>query len=144
MPHFTQQIPNLALIGPNVTVTVGLTARAQAALLAIGKAIPATVTVVAQIDTGAVKTVLNPATIQALGLTAVGTTPIVTPSTSAPVNLNLFDVAIVFPSGVVIPERRAIEAPLKGQAIQALIGRDILSTAILTYIGPMNQFTLSF
>jgi hypothetical protein len=36
-----------------------------------------------------------------------------------------------------------IEAPLQGQIIQCLIGRDLLARAVLTYIGPANTFLLN-
>ena len=40
-------------------------------------------------------------------------------------------------------ETTLVEAPLGGQAIQGLIGRDVLSQAVLIYIGYANQFTLA-
>ena len=50
---------------------------------------------------------------------------------------------LVFPHNVVA-EVAAIEAPLEGQAIQCLIGRDVLSHGVFVYTGYINQFTLSF
>ena len=35
------------------------------------------------------------------------------------------------------------EAPLKGQNIQCLLGRDFLAHAVLTYVGPTNSFVIS-
>ncbi len=49
-----------------------------------------------------------------------------------------------FPNGVMVHNAVAIEAPLAGQHIQCLIGRDILQHGVLIYVGYMNQFTLSF
>ena len=43
-----------------------------------------------------------------------------------------------------MPSFIAIEAPLGGQHIECLIGRDVLKHGVLTYIGYINQFTLSF
>lgn len=54
-----------------------------------------------------------------------------------------FLVRLLLPNSVMI-ETTAIEAPLTGQHIQCLIGRDTLSHAVLVYVGYMNQFTLSF
>jgi hypothetical protein len=38
----------------------------------------------------------------------------------------------------------AYEPPLKGQHIECLIGRDVLSSAVFVYTGINNSFTLSF
>lgn len=38
----------------------------------------------------------------------------------------------------------AIEAPLTGQPIQCLIGRDVLSRGVLTYSGVDSLFRLTF
>jgi hypothetical protein len=50
---------------------------------------------------------------------------------------------LIFPNNVV-GEAVVIEAPLEGQHVQGLVGRDILSEAVLVYIGYTNQFTMSF
>jgi hypothetical protein len=44
----------------------------------------------------------------------------------------------------VVGEAVVIEAPLAGQHIQGLIGRDVLAQSVLVYIGYTNQFTVSF
>jgi hypothetical protein len=44
----------------------------------------------------------------------------------------------------VVGEGVVIEAPLAGQHIQGLIGRDVLAQSVLVYIGYTNQFTVSF
>ena len=54
-----------------------------------------------------------------------------------------YSVRLIFPSNVIV-EAIAIEAPLKGQHIQCLIGRDVLAHGILVYTGYINQFSLSF
>jgi len=36
------------------------------------------------------------------------------------------------------------EAPLQGQNIQCLLGRDLLAYGLLVYNGPTNTFTLAF
>ena len=50
---------------------------------------------------------------------------------------------LIFPNNVV-GEAVVIEAPLEGQHVQGLVGRDILSEAVLVYIGYTNQFTMRF
>lgn len=37
-----------------------------------------------------------------------------------------------------------LEAPLQGQNIDCLIGRDVLSQGVFVYIGYTNLFSLSF
>ena len=54
-----------------------------------------------------------------------------------------YAVRLVFPNNVVF-ESTVIEAPLQGQPIQCLVGRDVLSQAVLVYIGYGNLFSLSF
>jgi len=55
-----------------------------------------------------------------------------------------YHLSLTFPNGVSVPSIIAVEAPLGGQHIQCLIGRDVLQHGVLTYIGYINQFTLSF
>jgi hypothetical protein len=44
----------------------------------------------------------------------------------------------------VVAETTVLEAPLLGQHIQCLIGRDVLAHGVLVYIGYGNLFSLSF
>lgn len=50
---------------------------------------------------------------------------------------------LLFPNNVLI-ETTVIAAPLQGQHIQCLIGRDVLRHGVLIYIGYIDSFTLSF
>ena len=50
---------------------------------------------------------------------------------------------LVFPNNV-IANGTLLEAPLQGQNIQCLIGRDVLAHGVLVYIGYQNLFSLSF
>jgi hypothetical protein len=52
-------------------------------------------------------------------------------------------VQMILPNQVVF-DAKVIEAPLQGQHIQCLIGRDVLAHGVLIYIGYANQFSLSF
>ncbi len=94
------------------------------------------------LDTGATGTVLQEGTARQLGLQPVGVTQINTPSST---NLNCYEylVRLLFPNNVAL-EITAIEAPLIGQHIQCLIGRDVLAHGVLVYIGYINTFNLSF
>jgi len=94
------------------------------------------------IDTGATGSVIRQGIAAQLGLTPVGTKNINTP-TSSNVACYEYQVQFVFPNRVSY-ETTAIEAPLIGQHIQCLVGRDVLADGVLVYIGYTNTFTLSF
>jgi len=77
-----------------------------------------------------------------LGLKPVGVANISTASSSN-VQCYKYAVRLIFPNNVTV-EAIVIEAPLRGQNIQVLIGRDILARGVLVSIGYMNLFSLSF
>jgi hypothetical protein len=141
MPSFTSQVPNLQAVGPIVEIKIAVGGALESALRAAGKQVPTPISAVGLIDTGATGSVLQQGLAARLGLNPVGVTLINTPS-SANVPCHEFIVRLMFPSNVIF-ETTAIEAPLQGQPIQCLIGRDVLSQSVLTYVGYMNQFTLS-
>ena len=94
------------------------------------------------IDTGASGTVIQQGIAKQLGLNPIGVVAINTPS-SENVSCYEYAVRLVLPNNVVA-EATAIEAPLKDQQIQCLIGRDLLGHGVLVYIGYANVFSLSF
>ncbi len=94
------------------------------------------------IDTGATSSVIQVGLAAQLGLNPVGVTYINTPS-STNVACHEYLVRLVFPNNVLV-EATVLEAPLQGQHIQCLIGRDILAHGVLVYIGYGNLFSLSF
>ena len=49
----------------------------------------------------------------------------------------------MFPNNI-LAETPILEAPLQGQHIQCLIGRDVLADGVFFYIGSSNLFSLSF
>ncbi|UDY35526.1 hypothetical protein [Dermatobacter hominis] len=53
-----------------------------------------------------------------------------------------YAVQLTLPQGYL--DITVVEAPLQGQHIQALIGRDVLKHAVFIYQGHTSQFTLSF
>jgi len=93
------------------------------------------------IDTGASGSVIDPNTAKQLGLQPVGVVSIATPS-SANVLCPQYVVRLLFPNNVII-QAIAIEAPMQGQQIQCLIGRDVLALGVLVYTGYLNQFSFS-
>jgi predicted aspartyl protease len=142
MPSFTAQLPDLQSLGPLVDMKIWIGTAVELALKKAGTGVPAPFSVKGMIDTGATGSVIQPAAVQALGLQPVGVVLINTPSSQ---NVSCFQylVRLVFPNNVVV-ESLAIEAPLIGQQIQCLIGRDVLAHSVLVYTGYINQFTLSF
>ena len=144
MPSFTAQIPNMVANGPIVEIQLWVSRSLQEILKKKRQPIPEPVKVTAMIDTGASGTVVNPNVIQALGIQPVGVTAIKTPSTTAPVLCHQYELAVLFPNNVIVDSCIAVEAPLQGQHIQCLIGRDILAHGVLIYTGYTNTFTLSF
>lgn len=94
------------------------------------------------IDTGATSGVIRQGFAAQLGLNPVGVAYITTPSST---NVACYEylVRLVFPNNVVA-ETTVLEAPLLGQHIQCLIGRDVLAHGVFVYIGYGNLFSLSF
>jgi len=94
------------------------------------------------IDTGASGSVIQKGLAGQLGLNPIGLTYINTPS-STNVACYEYAVRLIFPNNVFV-EATVLEAPLQGQNIQCLIGRDVLALGVLVYIGYGNLFSLSF
>jgi len=142
MPSFTSQLPNLQASGPLVDMRVWVGTALELALKKEGAPIPEPVAAKGMIDTGATGSVIQPALVEQIGLEPVGLVHISTPS-SDNVPCHLYSVRLMFPNNVVV-ETVAVQAPLRGQQIQCLIGRDVLAHGVLVYTGYINQFTLSF
>jgi predicted aspartyl protease len=142
MPSLTVQVPNLHQFGPVVQVQLAPGKAVEDVVVRAGGTPPAPVAAVAMIDTGATGTVINPAIVQQLGLQPVGSCTINTPSQA---NVPCFEylIRLVMPNSVTV-ETVAIGAPLHGQHIQCLIGRDVLQHAVFIYTGYNNTFTLAF
>jgi predicted aspartyl protease len=142
MSSFTVQIPNLLQIGPVVQVEIAVGQHLEVVLKAQNQPIPPLVRATALIDTGASSSVISEDMAQRLNLQPIGTTSISTPSCHG-VRCFEYAVRLMLPNSVVVAAS-VIGAPLAGQSIQCLIGRDILQHGVLVYIGYTNSFTLSF
>jgi len=143
MASITISVPDLQRVGPIIeALSVAVGSPVEEALRAAKQPIPTPVQLVGMIDTGATGTVIQDGIAAKLRLQPVGTVYINTPS-SANVLCYRYTVRFLFPNNVVV-DSIVIEAPLQGQPIQCLIGRDILAHGVFVYIGYMNQFTLSF
>jgi len=142
MPSFTTQLPNLLALGPIVDMRIWIGTPVEETLKKNGVNLPEPILLKGMIDTGATGTVIHPDVPKKLGLQPVGVVSINTPSTEN-VLCYQYMVRLVSPSNVIV-EAIAVEAPLKGQHIQCLVGRDVLAHGVLVYMGYINQFTLSF
>ena len=121
---------------------IGVSAALESQMRAASEVVPAPVQLQAMIDTGATSTVIQQGIASKLGLKPVGVAHITTPSSTG---VPCFEYAVryLLPNNVVV-NGVVIEAPLEGQQIQALIGRDVLAHGVLVYIGYMGSYTLSF
>ncbi len=142
MPSFTAQVPNLQAIGPVVEVKLAIGKVLEDILQKNNQNIPTPITAMALIDTGASGTVVREDIPKKLNLNPIGTTLITTPSSQ---NVKCFEylMRLLFQNNVVM-ETTVIAAPLQGQNIQCLIGRDVLRNGVFIYTGYVNSFTLSF
>jgi len=142
VPSFTSQIPNLQALGPLVDMRVSIGTPVEEALKKAGLETPEPIEVKGMIDTGATGSVIRPEIAKHLGLKPIGIVHISTPD-SENIPCLQYVVRFIFPNNVIV-EALAIEAPMRGQQIQCLIGRDVLAHGVLVYTGYINQFTLSF
>lgn len=143
MPSVTISNPALQNDGPILEVHFCIPQQLEQQYIAQGIPIPAPVIVKALIDTGAFSCVVQDTIPQKLGLAPVGATTITTPSSQAH-PCNAYFMRMIIPTHNNLSyEGVFIGAPLQGQSIECLIGRDLLSNGILIYLGNNNQFTLS-
>ncbi len=94
----------------------------------------------ALIDTGATRTVIQADIPARLALHPVGTT-LVHSASNANVPCDEYLIKIVIQTAAI--DVRVVAMTLQGQAIQCLIGRDVLSLGVLVYTGPTNAFSFS-
>jgi predicted aspartyl protease len=137
--------PALALVarGPVVEVSISVVEAVSRPILQAGGTVPAPVTGFALIDTGASHTCVDDDVANTLRLPVVGVANM-TSATEANSQRNLYPIQIDFVGwNVKMASPRAMGANLKPQGLVALIGRDVLKSAILVYNGPMGSFSLS-
>jgi predicted aspartyl protease len=103
---------------------------------------PPPVSAHAMIDTGATGTFIREDLVEILDIKPVGAVMFSTPSSD---NVKSYEylIRLLFPNRVDV-ETIAIAAPLRGQHIQCLIGRDVLKHGVFIYTGYTETFTLSF
>ena len=142
MPSVTVPSENLENEGPILDVHFLISSDLEKKYTEENKKIPAPVIIKALIDTGASACVIQKEIPEKLGLEPIGVMNINTPSSKDHQCYSYF-MRMVIPAQGLIYEGPFIAAPLEGQEISCLIGRDVLKSGILIYIGYANQFTLS-
>ncbi|MGC2035271.1 MAG: aspartyl protease family protein [Thermoplasmata archaeon] len=94
----------------------------------------------ALIDTGSGRSIIQHDVAEELGLNAVGSVQIDTPSST---DMRVMEYWVRFsfdPASSV--QVKVIEAPLQVRSVRALIGRDLLAGGRLVYNGRHGEFTL--
>lgn len=136
--------------GPTISILIGPSFPLQQVLRDAGLNPPAPVSGIFLVDTGASHTVVDTRLIQPLGLSPTGTVMCHTPSTAGTaVPMYQFDLMIYLPgstnvAGWLIDSIPVMESSFEGQAIDGLIGRDIIDRGLLVYNGPAGHFTLAY
>lgn len=142
MATVTVEGTDLQGVGPVVELRIAVNQSVETTLRGAGAPVPAPLLVPAMIDTGASCSVIREGLARQLGLQPTGVRVIHTASHS---NVRCYEylVRLLLPANILF-EIDVLEIPLKGQHVDCLLGRDILSQGILIYIGTDNRFTLSF
>ncbi|MFH1224855.1 MAG: hypothetical protein V1676_03550 [Candidatus Diapherotrites archaeon] len=142
MSSITRTMNNLQREGPLLDIYFSVPAELERKLKKEGKQVPESIHCKALIDTGASNCVVQANIPQALKLNPIGETTMATPSCQS-CKCYTYLLRITIPQQQIAYECVFTSAPLQGQEINCLIGRDILSQSHFTYIGYMNQFTFS-
>lgn len=141
MPRLEKDDPRLRKDGPTVEIRVEPVLDAQRLMRADGDEVPS-ISIRALIDTGASGTLVQTSVIKRLGLEWIGTVLLTTPSTTKPLERYEYRVRVVLSDAIAF-ETDVVEAPLAGQKVQCLIGRDILDYVVFTYDGPNSRFSIT-
>ena len=143
MASFTSVISDLEGVGPCIDLRLDVSLELERALLLRQQPKPQPLKIPALVDTGAAVSVIQTGLADQLGLEPIGVAMVSTATSGAAVQCRVYAVRWLFPNDIVT-ESTAIEAPLKDHRIQALIGRNVLRSAVFVYTGPENQFTFCF
>lgn len=114
------------------------------AAYASGKQLPPPERIRAVVDTGASDSVLSSTIIRRLDLQPLGRVDVRSAMGGAPVETSQYAVDLLLPSGEILSRVAVLAAELEGHPVQALLGRDVLSRAVLVYVGELNAYSLSF
>ncbi|MHB1784249.1 MAG: pepsin/retropepsin-like aspartic protease family protein [Acidimicrobiales bacterium] len=151
MPAITWAIPSLELTGPTLDISVSQHGTLLHWATNQNVAVPSPIDLLALVDTGSSGSVVQQGVPARLGLQPVGQQKMVTPSTQSVGGQLQTTTCLQYAMRFTIPngpetiwwDGLVVEAPLQGQNIGALIGRDLLNQFVLIYMGHMNQYTLA-
>jgi hypothetical protein len=140
---------NLAATGPIVQVQIEVPTALADSFRRSNQPIPNPVEGMALIDTGATITAIHAAILLGLGINPMGIANVGT--AGGPQKQSTYPAKFSFP-GTLLPmfELQVIGCDLTGQTVLnqrpliGLIGRDVLSNAVLVYNGSCGMFSLSF
>jgi hypothetical protein len=137
--------------GAVIVVCVGVSRNRKAILEKVGFRVPPPVPISAQIDTGSAVTAFMPNVFQSLEIPTFRPIALRTPSTTPddPGEFNQYDVSVELVSGDTLCTLYDIHAIASedfspDEAIQGLLGRDVLRRCTFFYFGPDQRFQLSF
>lgn len=130
--------------GPVIPVTISLSDKCQQVYSDQRKKLPQSISGLALIDTGASITCFDESTTVKAGLPIVDTT-IMTSASHAHNQVHVFMGKIVLtPANIIINVEKGLGANLSAfNGLVALIGRDLLKSAIFTYNGPDGLISIS-
>ena len=133
----------LAMRGPLVQVIFGLGAAMATQLVQQGQPVPAPVSGLGMIDTGASTTCIDEAAAQAMGLPVIDVVQMTSAShASTPANVYPIQLQLIG-TPIRVEIQRAVGAELKTQGLLVLIGRDFLANCTLFYNGFTGSITLA-
>lgn len=130
--------------GPTIPVSVGVPAALATVLMSRNMPVPAPVSGVALIDTGATLCTVDQSIMQALNIPPFGTTTIHTGA--GPTQCPTYPASLSFP-GTPLPNLNFTNfwsAPLQAQGIIAIIGRNVLRHFVVVYNGPGGSISLAY
>ncbi len=128
--------------GPALPIQVAVPTALENQLRQAGQPIPTPISGNAIIDTGATFSAVDDALLQRLGVSPIGLSP--TGTAGGPAQLNVYPARFILPGGIQVGFSRVTGVHLTGQPMIALIGRDVLSSMVLVYNGPLGIVTLAF
>lgn len=126
--------------GPRIGILLSVPQAQANAIQAAGGAVPQPVAGLALLDTGANNTAIDDGVAQSLGLRAISSVQVNTPSGAAVQAQYLVETNLGAGQGL----WRMTGSILAPQGLVALIGTDILSSCVFVYDGVNGSFTLSF
>lgn len=143
MSIITGKDPNMVQAGLIIPVLIAPSSPIMKLLEKSEVEVPKSIELSALVDTGATRTVVRSGACRKMNLIPRNRVQISTAGT--PFLADEYDVALIFPMlNIRFDPLFVLEAPLTGQNITCLIGRDLLSKGILFYNGFDNSYTLGF